>query len=33
MNTFAIANKLADLCRQGKNHEAASLYAADAVSV
>jgi ketosteroid isomerase-like protein len=34
MNTLEIANKLVDLCRQGKNLEALStLYAPDAVSV
>jgi ketosteroid isomerase-like protein len=33
MSTMDIANKLVDLCRQGKNHEAKALYAADAVSV
>lgn len=34
MSTLEIANKLADLCRQGKNDEAvATLFAADAVSV
>ena len=33
MSTMDIANKLVDLCRQGKNHEAKSMYAADAVSV
>ena len=33
MNTMDIANKLVDLCRQGKNDEAKALYADDAVSV
>ena len=33
MTTIEIANKLADLCRQGKDHEARALYAPDAVSV
>ncbi|UUZ63995.1 nuclear transport factor 2 family protein [Polaromonas sp. P1-6] len=34
MSTLDIANKLVDLCRQGKNEEALStLYAEDAVSV
>ena len=33
MSTMDIANQLVDLCRQGKNHEAKALYAADAVSV
>ena len=34
MSTMSIANKLVDLCRQGKNGEAQStLYSADAVSV
>ena len=34
MTTMEIANKLADLCRQGKNAEAlATLYADDVVSV
>jgi ketosteroid isomerase-like protein len=33
MSTMDIANKLVDLCRQGKNHGAKALYAADAVSV
>ena len=34
MSTLDIANKLVDLCRQGKNEEALStLYAGDAVSV
>jgi ketosteroid isomerase-like protein len=34
MNTLEIANKLVELCRNGKNDEAlATLFAADAVSV
>ncbi len=33
MNTLEIANKLVELCKQGKNQEAKILYAADAVSV
>lgn len=33
MNTLDIANKLVDLCRQGKNAEAKALYAEHAVSV
>ena len=33
MNTMDIANKLVDLCRQGKDDEAKALYADDAVSV
>ena len=33
MNTMDIANKLVDLCRQGKNDEAKALYADSAVSV
>ncbi|MBB6243885.1 hypothetical protein [Rhodanobacter sp. MP1X3] len=33
MNTLDIANKLVDLCKQGKNDEAKALYASDAVSV
>lgn len=33
MNTLEIANKLVDLCRQGRNAEAKVLYAEDAVSV
>lgn len=33
MSTLEIANKLVELCRQGKNNEAKALYAADAVSV
>ncbi len=33
MNVLEIANQLADLCRQGRNDEAKSLYAADAESV
>ncbi len=33
MTTTEIANKLAALCRQGKDHEALALYAADAISV
>ena len=33
MNTMDIANKLVDLCQQGKNDEAKSLYADSAVSV
>ncbi|MDP9043489.1 MAG: nuclear transport factor 2 family protein [Pseudomonadota bacterium] len=33
MSTLDIANKLVDLCRQGKNDEAKALYASDAVSV
>jgi ketosteroid isomerase-like protein len=33
MSTMDIANKLVDLCRQGKSDEARGLYAADAVSV
>ncbi len=33
MDTMEIANKLVELCRQGKNHEAKAFYAADAVSV
>jgi len=33
MNTLDIANQLVELCKQGKNDEAKSLYALDAVSV
>ena len=33
MNTMDIANKLVDLCQQGKNDEAKALYADSAVSV
>jgi hypothetical protein len=33
MTTMEIANKLVDMCKQGKNREAKSLYAEDAVSV
>ncbi len=33
MNTMEIANKLVDLCKQGKDEEAKSLYADNAVSV
>ena len=33
MNTLEIANRLVDLCKQGKNDEAKALYAADAVSI
>ena len=33
MTALEIANKLVELCRQGKNHEAKALYADDAVSV
>ena len=33
MNTLEIANMLVKLCRQGQFHEAADLYAEDAVSV
>ena len=33
MNTLEIANKLVELCRQGKNREAKALYAENAVSV
>ena len=34
MDTMAIANKLVELCRQGKNHEAVNtLFAPEAVSV
>ncbi len=33
MTTMEIANKLVSLCKQGKDHEAHALYAADAVSV
>jgi ketosteroid isomerase-like protein len=33
MNTLEIANRLVELCKQGKNDEAKSLYAPDAVSV
>ena len=33
MTTVDIANKLVELCRQGKNSEAKALYADDAVSV
>ena len=33
MNTMDIANKLVELCRQGNNQDAKSMYAADAVSV
>ena len=33
MTTLEIANKLVELCKQGKNHEAKALYAEDAVSV
>lgn len=33
MTTTEIANKLVDLCKQGKDYEAHALYAPDAVSV
>ena len=33
MTALEIANKLADLCRQGKNMDAKAMYADDAVSV
>ena len=33
MTALEIANRLVELCRQGKNHEAKALYADDAVSV
>lgn len=33
MNTLDIANKLVDLCKQGKNADAKVLYAEDVVSV
>src|ERR1700712_5405383 len=33
MTALEIANKLVALCKQGKNHEAKSMYADDAVSV
>ena len=33
MTTVEIANKLVELCKQGKHHEAKALYADDAVSV
>ena len=33
MNTVEIANKLVELCKQGKDREAKALYAEDAVSV
>ena len=33
MSTLEIANKLVDLCRQGKSKEAKALYAEDSVSV
>lgn len=33
MTTVEIANKLVELCKQGKNREAKALYAEDAVSV
>ena len=33
MSTIEIANKLVELCRQGKNSEAKALYDEDAVSV
>lgn len=33
MTTVEIANKLTNLCKQGKDHEALALYAADAISV
>jgi hypothetical protein len=33
MNTLDIANKLVELCRQGKNAECKAFYSADAVSV
>ena len=33
MTTLEIANKLVELCRQGKHREAKALYAEDAVSV
>ena len=33
MTTIEIANKLVEMCKQGKNREAKSLYAEDAVSV
>lgn len=33
MTTTEIANKLADLCRQGKSGQALALYAPDAISV
>ena len=33
MNTLEIADKLVELCKQGRNHEAKAFYADDAVSV
>ena len=33
MTAIEIANKLVELCRQGKNREAKALYAEDAVSI
>ncbi len=33
MNTLEIANRLVELCKQGKNDEAKSMYATNAVSV
>ena len=33
MTALEIANKLVELCRQGRNHEAKALYADDAVCV
>ena len=33
MNTTEIAEKVVELCRQGKNDEALAMYASDAVSV
>lgn len=33
MNTTEIADKVVELCRQGKNDEALAMYASDAVSV
>jgi ketosteroid isomerase-like protein len=33
MNTLELANRIVELCRQGKNDEAHKLYAEDAVSV
>jgi SnoaL-like domain len=33
MSTMDIANKLVELCKQGNNQDAKSMYAADAVSV
>jgi ketosteroid isomerase-like protein len=33
MTTIEVANKLVEMCKQGKNREAKSLYAEDAVSV